>query len=620
MAFFFAYFLLSTSAQARWVRPDEASYSIESYQVTLHIKKTGHYESTTQTHIKILNERGRSAIGTMRFNYSPQNEALKLYDAKVKNDGDVRLVPADKIVDQPVRVSQVGFDDSRQIMVAFPQIKVGSEILYKLDEKSVHLAIDNHYSRKFYFGKGGMVKNYHFKIESERPLYFSLNDPYGAIELKTLKIEKDQFLYEVYLKKNVVLGIMDEPRALVSDKKWPWFVVSTARNFGELFTDIASEYEKVLSEPLPPAFMAIKEKSNKQPTAIQKINQVLALQAESVRYMGDWRTVRGGMIPHSLKEISNSFSGDCKDLAVLVTKILRELGIKAWVALVNRGAEPPFLPAVPYHGFNHAIVFVNLDGRARWLDPTNFQAFAEGVFEDIADRQALVLNPKEMALQRIEFSSSQDNKEDESLETWLKTNDVALTKSNLLHTGLFALPDTGAFLKGSKTGFEELLIEKLTNRSELLNYKIESPNLTSRTVQPLQFEIEYSRPFRPAQTSMGPALDYPPPELIMDLQKVDAASREADFKLRPPSITNSVSTFHNAKIRGNRIKNCQVNSSWVDYTFRVQEKPIRVTRRLEIKKYLISAEDLHSKEFTDFQNKLRSCGRVKYLVYDTPKK
>jgi hypothetical protein len=80
----------------------------------------------------------------------------------------------------------------------------------------------------------------------------------------------------------------------------------------------------------------------------------------------------GGYRPRPLDQIWATRYGDCKDGSVLLTAVLRALGVEAVCALVNT-AFGDDLPGVPPNvlSFNHCIVRARIDGRAFWFDATH---------------------------------------------------------------------------------------------------------------------------------------------------------------------------------------------------------------------------------------------------------
>lgn len=79
----------------------------------------------------------------------------------------------------------------------------------------------------------------------------------------------------------------------------------------------------------------------------------------------------GGYRPRPLEQIWATRYGDCKDGSVLLTAVLRRLGIEAVCALVNTtyGDDLQAAPPNPL-SFNHCIVRARVQGRTLWLDST----------------------------------------------------------------------------------------------------------------------------------------------------------------------------------------------------------------------------------------------------------
>ncbi len=79
----------------------------------------------------------------------------------------------------------------------------------------------------------------------------------------------------------------------------------------------------------------------------------------------------GGIFARPPAEVTSSGFGDCKDKALLLTVMLRRLGVEAAVALTDIDAGPALPLEVPSLGaFDHAIVRIVVDGQSHWVDPT----------------------------------------------------------------------------------------------------------------------------------------------------------------------------------------------------------------------------------------------------------
>lgn len=79
----------------------------------------------------------------------------------------------------------------------------------------------------------------------------------------------------------------------------------------------------------------------------------------------------GGFRPRPLPTIWSTRYGDCKDASVLLTAVLRRMGLDACCALVNVGMGEDLNNFIPGpRAFNHCIVRLRLNGADYWLDGT----------------------------------------------------------------------------------------------------------------------------------------------------------------------------------------------------------------------------------------------------------
>ncbi len=91
---------------------------------------------------------------------------------------------------------------------------------------------------------------------------------------------------------------------------------------------------------------------------------------DEIRYTGINSGI-GGWVPDPPASVLSRRYGDCKDKSVLLSVLLRELGVDSSLALVNSDegrALAGYLPSPVV--FDHMILVVYLDGRQYWVDPT----------------------------------------------------------------------------------------------------------------------------------------------------------------------------------------------------------------------------------------------------------
>ena len=90
---------------------------------------------------------------------------------------------------------------------------------------------------------------------------------------------------------------------------------------------------------------------------------VLNIPYQTIRFNYD------GSIPHTPDEVLVNRWGDCKDKSVLMTCMLRHVGIEAWPVLVRTRSDGTQMP-IPTFGFNHLVLACMIDGDTVYVDPT----------------------------------------------------------------------------------------------------------------------------------------------------------------------------------------------------------------------------------------------------------
>jgi tetratricopeptide (TPR) repeat protein len=135
------------------------------------------------------------------------------------------------------------------------------------------------------------------------------------------------------------------------------------------------------------------------------VSAALSLVQDDVRYF----SASLGENSHRPKVPARTWAdraGDCKDKTALLVAILQRLGFDAKPALVSSSGRNSVRDWLPGHGaFDHAIVRLQLDGRAWWLDGTmTSQATRLDTRALPAVDWALVVAPETQALEAVKAS------------------------------------------------------------------------------------------------------------------------------------------------------------------------------------------------------------------------
>jgi|GEM_PF-7111983 hypothetical protein len=607
--------LVSLPTFSRWAEPSEASYETIYEEYKYRIYKDYNFESTYTFKGKVLNDSGRDRLGTIRFNYQPASRILSIVDAWSDLNGKITNVPRSSIVNSPVTVAEGGYDERRQIVIPYSQVEVGTVVSYVLKSKSL-IPLLGQFSSDLAFDRR-LITSGSYTFDSDNKLFFDMNDPDGAMELK--EEQKDsRYFYTLTIKKPIYRSVLEEDASYLPLSQIPSFTVSSAETYKDYFLATAKEWSEVLSSPLPNSLKSLVEAAKKISDPVEQINFVSSKLANQMRYMGDWRSVKGGYVPRSLEIIADTQYGDCKDYSIVLVKLYRELGFVSHPALVFRSKdmeEAPKRPTVTY--FNHAIASVEIKGKIHWVDGTNFVSNVMGVPDDISDRQALILNPENVRLEFLDWGSPKDNYYATNRDTVKSSKNTIKEKVTYIFKGEMARKWAGQELLLSKIAIENQFKKSYTRSSNYISAKVQPFDFSSRSLSPLKLEIDLERYFTSARTTSGSAfifssIDYD------SLMAIDGKTRVSAFNAGGAGTWHSELELKKFNIQGRNLKSCKAVHPAVEYIWNIdylKGGDVKIVEDLITKKRYITPEELRAPEFIKFQKDMKACFGDKYLVY-----
>ena len=350
-----------------------------------HFNRDASTDCTTTYQYTILKPSGREMLSRIDFDYS-EGDTFEVLGAQSTQPGAKPVALADTQIDTRTAPNpDQGFSRDKQTSLAFPNLRVGTRIRYTVREHhpAKPLMTQFHYALKF--GPSAARRD-HFKARftAERPIQWR-SEGFDGFQVtpsangKTLDVVQKAPTFLNYINESPNAALLHIPR----------IEVGSALERQAYFGDLGQRYNQILGANLPPqsaaAVVAVRNLAPAEQVArlMQHIN-------DHYRYLGDWRATERGYVPFNLAEIEQHGYGDCKDLAILLTALLKASGIHAETAWVSRGdlAESLLIPGT--HAPNHAIVRAQVDGQVWWLDPTN-PVFAPGqTMPDLQDRWVLV--------------------------------------------------------------------------------------------------------------------------------------------------------------------------------------------------------------------------------------
>jgi len=618
--------ILLSPVYAKWANIADAPTK-NSYHTETNINPDGTYETIAEITKEILTESGRSPGSSTTLYYNGDSEKIEVLEAKTIFQGKTYPLDKNLIEDKPLASPHEGFDQKRQIMLAFPKAEVGAKLYTKYKLTLQKPPLDNAYFDMLSFGYASFDADIKIKIGSKLPLHTLVNDPEKHLKVTKKKI-KDLCQIEITLKKPIYKAITNESYPfIINPKNLTWVAISSINKWEDLAAKYGDLVTKVLAQELPKDFVAILEQAKLKTNDFDKINTVTSLLNDKIRYMGDWRSVQGRYIPRDLDKISKTQIGDCKDFAASTAAILSKLGYKAEIVAVERGLDQPSLPILPsIFAFNHAMVKVtNNTGIVYWIDPTNFESMADGIFPDIANKMALILDPKNPGYEQIPAVNPK------RAETTLKRKFVILDNTKIIESGDLVLKNettlglTGAALKVSDERIKNVIYYALADYSNLdeKNKKgMNLPKLNSRIVKDIPVSYSFERENDIIPTNIGPALKLTyegPIAKIYNISQDNVA--DALINTSPASETRQT-IIKNIAVKNIESLNKEIKTPWIDVKRACKinnNHDLQIDDTIILYKNLILKEDFKKPSFIALKNWLKNNFKDTIIVFEAVK-
>ncbi len=620
----------SPSAHAAWASEEMAPIVMESSKDKVYVKKDGSYELINEHTISVRREDGIQLVNLYRMQYEPFLENRVVEEAYTLNGETKSPVKKEMIEDKPTSSNGQGLTNLNQITIPFSNLGVGSKIYLRL-KITRKPGMVPHFFFRTRFGAHIFQKQDETEITSEIPIVAKQNGNHHLVEVKS---STEGSLHKVHIKllAPVYRGNTDEAFPAIRADTIPEVEVSSLTDWSPITKIMGGKIESAFAEPLPPAFANILQTAKTKLNNKEKVHYVISELIRQVKYLGDWRNEKGYYLPRTLKEIAETKQGDCKDYSFATAAILRQLGLNAYISWVQRGASSelaarlsgslaafePLLPGMEH--FNHAIVYLQMDGKDYWLDPTNPIAHIGLPFEDIANRSALVVHPAESKLRRIPEADPFGAK-------------IKLTKYFSFDPIGQASVMAGVKLSGSAALNFQRQISSLTEaEKQNASFDFVAPKSSYtflgnlKSIDPESFPrgngdgIEDTYVYQSMDlmqnTNLGRALRLPNPKLA-DRFLISPFGRATGLSLGGRATIEEETYFVNFSMANFRPQPCQVQSKWVSIKRDIEAKNsgLVIKDRFETFVDEIPLVDLISESYRQFQTQLNGCFADSLLIF-----
>jgi transglutaminase-like putative cysteine protease len=388
---------------ASWVEIAPLPAPAESYSILVdHQTRVGDHsiERYVRSVRHVRSQADLSDAAEIQIEFEPSYQSLTIHNIQIRRGGqvsnalkpgEVRLLHRERELDQQV------FNGTVQAVALLSDVRVGDDIDFSYTITGGNPVLGGRYADFVSFASSKPIKRSRFRLLWPRGRNLSIRKHNTDIEPKITPGPEVEYVWEkadvapIDLEDRVPEWFDPDPIIELSEfKSWSevveWWLPlfqAEASNSTELAAQIAA-IAKATADPEQRAGMALR------------------FVQDEVRYLG----IEMGPYSHQptlpSKVLARRF-GDCKDKALLLTVMLRQLGIDAAPALVSTQSTRSVESKQPGpYAFDHAIVNVRLGEKTRWLDGT--ATFQRGVVNRIQNPPyawALVLRPGVAALEEI---------------------------------------------------------------------------------------------------------------------------------------------------------------------------------------------------------------------------
>lgn len=612
--------MLSPSViKAEWKSPEEASVTYLEYTTEIDVAADGSFVVRNNARIKVNKETAVSDYGTFEFDYLGDIETLKVISAYIENNGVRKKVPQKFIEDKSVASDSTGFDSTRSVMIVFPDVRAGSIVHFKVERQRRRAVLGTHFEYSTAVGASHTLKGPLLKVVSEKELKYDISGPDGYVSVVQKKNGKKN-IYTFNLKRDAFFTAVRESDFTKWSEKpyYPVVQLSSYPSWQAVSGLMNDKIGPLISSQLPERFLRFVEIAKKKKGFVAQSDELLIQMIKELRYVGDWRSVENFNVPKSYAEIDKSSFGDCKELSLVYAGMLRSLGYKAQLAMIERGSlsmTPLNIPRSNY--FDHVIVRAeDKNGRVHWVDPTNSSALTDTVRPDIAGRPVLVIGASVKELEYTPRVQPQDSIEvteitrsllpdgTESVHAVLKIEKLALGKS---------LED---FRNSSQERFKNVFPMIMADGKD---YKLNDFKMNLRDpyiVRGVDFSLEMEIKSVPIGTTAGFGIALE--SVFTKYDSLNVKDMELGVKIGEVGIKETKMRVKGIRLVGNPPPECEFSSPWIAATQKVSREKdgVFVQTRLETRKVEISNAELKSSAFSDLRKQIRKCQEYRFLIYD----
>ena len=438
--------------------------------------------------IKILNERGKEDFSEAQIEYDTTYEKIELeYARTIKPDGTVVDVGSRHIRDVSRYLNFPLYSNVHVYIISFPEIVEGAVVEYKLKI----------YRNKL-INKNDFVLDY--PLQTSEPIIsadFSLAMPEtSSINIKIINEKYNNFGAQVKPSTQKTAGrlvyrwqfkeipqIIPESNMPAAVQLNPTILISTFKSWEGIY-----KWWWGLSRDKIKSDAAIKNKVRELTQQLsseeERIRAIYNFCAQKIRYVAV-EYGQAGFEPHKAEDIFRNKYGDCKDKAMLLVTMLREIGSQAYPVLISTREYYNLNPDFPSMMFNHCIAAVILKDETIFLDPTAETCSFGDLPPDDQSRQVLIFKDDGYKIGATPLYPAAHNLVKQDAMMKINADESIVAKKSVFTFGIYGQSQRYWLIYTPPQLVEEALKEKIQEISiggQLQDYSIENLNDLNKPV------------------------------------------------------------------------------------------------------------------------------------------
>jgi hypothetical protein len=336
---------------------------------------------------KVLSPSGVENASELELDFDPTFERIVVHEVSViRNGARIPSFNADaiRVIEKEDDSDQRIYDGERTALIFVKDVRSGDVIDYSWSIEGANPILGDRFTSEFDLSSGVPSARIRHRLvwPLARPLQWRGAEPSIAVDG-----DSQTFVWE---RRDVApFSVDDEIPSWF--EPWESVQVTEFASWSEVAT-WAEEMFRLDQRSVSEVKQLAEKITAENATRDARITAAIRFVQDDIRYLGI-EMGRNSHEPHQPWETLDARWGDCKDKALLLTALLRELGLEAYPALVSTRLQHRIAEKLPSPFlFDHVITQVIDGGKTYWIDGTiNDQGGTLTTIETPNDGRALVV-------------------------------------------------------------------------------------------------------------------------------------------------------------------------------------------------------------------------------------